>query len=338
MGDELKRFRFLLAVSAAVSLCLVVAPPAGAACEDVGEIRFICDVISPEDFAIVPATEWIIASGDRAGGRIQLVNVPDRTATPVFPTAVPAERLDAATYPTCPGPIDPQEGDEFRAHGLYLRPGPSRVHTLYVVHHGFRESIEVFEVDARGAAPALTWVGCAVAPEPLGLNAVVATPEGGFVTTSPRTGDVWEWHTGTGWARVPGSEHSAPNGVEISSDGRWLYIAGWREEKLTRLSRGQTPIQKVVVPLGFRPDNVRMSADGSVIFAAGHGNVREPRDTARETSNVAMIDPWTLDVRRIFEHPHIEDFGGSTTAIQFGDELWLGTYRGRMIAYLPMPD
>lgn len=81
-----------------------------------------------------------------------------------------------------------------------------------------------------------------------------------------------------------------------------------------------------------------MSADGSVIFAAGHGNVREPRNTAEETSNVATIDPWTLDVRRIFEHPHIDDFGSSTTAIQVGGELWLGTCRGRMVAYLPMPE
>ena len=117
-----------------------------------------------------------------------------------------------------------------------------------------------------------------------------------------------------------------------------MYVAGWREEKLTRLSRGRTPVEKQVVPVGFRPDNLRMSADGSVILAAGHGNVREPRDLPRETSNVAEVDPQTLEVRRIFQHPHIDGFGGSTTAIRIGGELWLGTYRGRMIAYLPAPE
>ena len=307
-----------------------------ATCEAVGEIQFICGVISPEDLAIVPGAEWVIASGDQEGGRIQLVSVRDKTATPVFPTPTRTERLDAATYPTCPGPIDPQEGNDFRAHGLYLNAGSGGVHTLYVVHHGFRESIEVFEVDARATPPALTWVGCAVAPEPLGLNAVVALPEGGFVATSPRTGDVWEWHTGSGWTRIPGSEDTAPNGLEISSDGRWLYVAGFREKKLTRLSRGQTPVQKDVVALDFRPDNLRMSADGSVILAAGPGNVQTPRELSRETSNVAKIDPQTLEVQQIFRHPFIDGFGASTTAVQIGNETWLGTYRGEMIAYFPV--
>ena len=137
--------------------------------DTVGEIRFICNLISPEDLAVVPSSEWVIASGNRAGGRIHLVSVRDKTATTLFPSATRSERLDAATYPTCPGPIDPNEGDAFNAHGLYLEPGQNAVHTLYVVHHGNRESIEVFEVNSR-VRPTLTWIGCAIAPDPLGLN------------------------------------------------------------------------------------------------------------------------------------------------------------------------
>ena len=239
-------------------------------------------------------------------------------------------------YPTCPGPIDPNEGDAFNAHGLYIKAGRSNVHTLYVVHHGLRESIEVFEVDAR-KTPALTWVGCAVAPDPLGFNGVVALPDGGFVATSPRTGDVWEWQSASGWSRVPGSEGTAPNGLEISMDGRWLYIAGWAEEKLTRLSRGRTPVQKEVIDLGFRPDNLRMSLDGSVIFAAGHGDIQTPRAPLEESSNVAVIDPDTLVVQRIFKHPALDGFVASTTAIQVGEEMWLGSHRGERIAFFPAP-
>ena len=324
--------RALTLMGLSVALLLGIAGPNAAACEAVGEIQFICGVIGPEDLAIIPGSEWVIASGNQEGGRIQLVSVRDKTATALFPTPARNARLDATTYPTCPGPLD--ETDEFRAHGLYLRPDPGAVHTLYVVHHGTRESIEVFEVDARATPPALTWVGCAVAPEALGLNAVVALPEGGFAATSPRTGDVWEWHTATEWTLIPGSEDTAPNGLEISADGRWLYVAGWREEKLTRLSRGRTPVEKDVVEVGFRPDNLRMSLDGSVIFAAGHGNYRTPE----ETSNVATIDLETLDVQRVFRHPLIEGFAASTTAIQIGNNIWLGTNRGEMIAYFPAPE
>jgi len=310
--------------------------PSGLPCETVGEMRFICNLVSPEDLAVVPGSEWVIASGNRAGGRIHLVSVGEKTATVLFPTANPNERLDTETYPTCPGPIDSNEGDAFNAHGLYLEPGQGEVHTLYVVHHGNRESIEVFEIDAR-TTPTMTWIGCAVAPEPLRLNGVVALPEGGFATTSPGTGDVWEWQRDSGWTRIPGSEDTAPNGLEVSADGRWLFIAGWAEEKLTRLSRGQTPVRKEVIDLGFRPDNLRMSLDGLVIFAAGHGNIQTPRVPLEETSNVATIDPQTLSVQRIFQHPAIDGFVASTTAIQIGSEMWLGTHRGERIAYFPAP-
>lgn len=329
--------RGLLGMSAGLLLLLGISDPSAAACEPVGEMQFICDVTSPEDLAVVPGSEWVIASGNREGGRLQLISVRDKTATVLFPTPDRREQLDPRTYPSCPGPLDPAEERRFLAHGLYLQSGGGPFHTLYVVHHGIRESIEVFEVDAAASPPAVTWVGCAVAPDGLGLNGVVALPGGGFVATSPRTGDVWEWHTDGGWARVPGSEDTAPNGLEVSADGRWLYIAGWREQKLTRLSRGQTPPQKDVIPLAFRPDNLRMSLDGTRIFAAGHGNIQEPRQPMRETSNVATIDPGTLEVRRIFEHPAVDGFVASTTAIQIGDEMWLGTHRGDRIAYFQAP-
>ncbi len=311
-------------------------------CTPVGEIRFICDLVSAEDLAVLPGAAWLIASGNREGGRLHLVDVRAKTATVLFPTPTRSEKLDAVAYPACPGPLDLEKPDVFRAHGLYLKPGSSGVHTLFVVHHGTRESIEAFEVDARGTTPTLTWVGCVPALSTMVLNSVVALPDGGVASTSGRTGDVWAYQASTGWRRVSGSEGTAPNGLELSKDGRWLYIAGWAEEKLTRLSLGQTPIKKDVIALGFRPDNVRMSADGSVLFAAGHTDkdgrsITDPREPLEETSNVAKIDPETLEFRRIFQHPAMDGFVASTTAIQIGDELWLGSQRGDRVAYLPAP-
>ena len=312
-------------------------------CEPVGEVQFICDLISPEDLAILPGSEWVIASGAQEGGRLHLVSVRDKTATVLFPTPLQVERHDITTYPTCPGPLAAVEQETFRGHGLYLRPGADALHTLYVVHHGTRESVEVFEVDAEATPPTLTWVGCVPALSTLSLNSVVALPDGGFAATSGPTNDVWEWQTGTGWTRIPGSEGSAPNGLEIAPDGRWMFIAGWSEEKLTRISLGRTPVQKDVIDLGFRPDNLRMSLDGSVILAAGHTDkdgrsITGPREPLRERSNVAEIDPETLEVRRIFEHAAMDGFVASTTATRIGNEMWLGSYRGDRIAYFPAPE
>ena len=89
-----------------------------------------------------------------------------------------------------------------------------------------------------------------------------------------------------------------------------------------------------MVPVGFRPDNLRFVDGGAQILAAGHGNFGTPE----ETSNVAVIDPQTLEVRRIFQHPRIDGFAASTAAIRIGGEIWLGTNRGRMIAWFPVPE
>jgi hypothetical protein len=311
-------------------------------CDPVDDIRFVCGLVSPEDLAVLPGGEWLITSGNREGGRLHLVNVRERSATMQFPAGAAKERFDAAAYPTCPGPLALEKPDLFRAHGLYLKPGKGSVHTLLVVHHGVRESIEVFDVDAQAKPPSLTWVGCVPALSTMVMNGVVALPAGGYAATSGRTNDVWQYQTATGWRRIPGSEDTAPNGLEISRDGRWLYIAGWAEEKVTRISLGQAKVTRDVVQLGFRPDNVRFSADGSVLFAAGHTDkegrsIKEPRDPLSESSNVARIDPKTLEARRVFQHRMMPGFVATTTGIQIGDELWLGSQRGDRIGYLPAP-
>ena len=270
------------------------------------------------------------------------MNVADKSTSVLFPTPESESRLDAEAYPECPGPLDLANPDISRLHGLYLDPGGNDTHTLLVVHHGPRESIEFFEVDAGDGPPDLTWTGCAVAPEGATLNSVVALPGGGFATTNAGIG-VWEWQADSGWEVLPESEDTAANGIEVSADGELLYIAGWAEEKLTRLSRGVTPVRKDVVQLGFRPDNLRMALDGSVIYAAGHtdkdGNsITDPREPTLETSNVAEIDPETLESERVFVHPAMPGFISSTTAIRIGDELWLGSYRGDRLAYVPAPE
>ena len=72
----------------------------------------------------------------------------------------------------------------------------------------------------------------------------------------------WEWHTGKGWTKIPGSEASGANGLEISKDGKTLYGATWGNQAFFRLSLGQAAVKRDDIKLGFRADNVRWSPDG----------------------------------------------------------------------------
>jgi len=217
---------------------------------------------------------------------------------------------------------------------------------------GNRESIEAFEFAARAKPPALTWVGCAIAPDPIGLNSVVALPDGAFATTNfqPRgaargranmqaggkNGGLWEWHSGTGWKIVPGSEASGANGIEISKDGKWFYMAGWGGQTFIRIPRGQTSVKRDEVPVGFRLDNLRWGADGSLLGAgqlmpgAGGG--------AMATSRVIKINPNTLTMQDLISYPYNDTFNFSTAAIQLGKEIWVGSVRGDRVARFPVPE
>src|SRR6266540_1878735 len=144
-GDVMKLAALLL--SLAVGFLEGAAPQKQAGCDALGNVQFVCGLVGPEDLVVVPGEQWVIASGDAAPGAITLIHVKDRTTSPLYPSASLKQRLEAKTYDSCPAPIAPEEKDRFRAHGLFLRPGKNAVHTLYVVHHGNRESIEVVERD-----------------------------------------------------------------------------------------------------------------------------------------------------------------------------------------------
>ena len=309
------------------------APPG---CEPVGDIRFICDLTGPEDLAVVPGAEWVIASGNQAGGRIHLVDVDEKTTSVLFPTPARTERLDRAAWPTCPGPLDPAEldGNEFRAHGLYLDPGEDGVHTLYVVHHGRRESIEVFEVDAAAGPVTLAWVGCAVAPEPLRLNSVVALPEGGFAATSTSTGDVWEWRAEGGWSLIAGHRgHDAERSRDFPRRTLALRRGVARREADAPVARADAAAEG----RGRGPLPAGQLAVGRRRRRAPGGGPRRLRDAA---GDLERGDHRSRDARGSADlpAPAHRGFASSTAAIRIGGEIWLGTNRGGMIAYFPAPD
>ena len=355
----------LIGIGTALVLSAAVAAQQQAAdCSPAGDVRFVCGLQAPEDLVVVPGEQWVVAAAYSGTGGVYLIRTSNRTSTRVYPAANARERLDAKTYNTCPGPPDAGTKAKFQTHGLYLQAGQNSVHRLYVVLHGGRESVEVFELDAQPATPVLTWIGCAVAPEPIGLNSVRALPDGGFVASDflarggapdamkrmmsgEKNGALWEWRTANGWQKVPNSESAGANGLEISDDGRWFYVAAWGSQSFFRLSRGDAKAVREEVPLGFRVDNVRWSRDGSLLAAgqgpaeatagrpASAGAAAAGGGPGAQASIVVKIDPKTLAVREVLRRPNMPAFGAGTVAVEVGKDYWVGSFRGDRLAIFP---
>lgn len=351
------RTLLLTALALAWAVTLTGQAPQTADCAPSGVVEYACGIPAPEDLVVVPGDQWVVASAYAGSGGIYLVRASDRASHLAYPAPGAVERLDTAVYGACPGAPDAAFKAKFQTHGLYLQPGEGSVHRLYVVVHGAREAVEVFELDAGRDTPALTWVGCVVAPDPIGLNSVRALPDGGFVATNflPRSGDpggmkrmmggeqngeLWEWRPATGWQKVPGSEAAGANGLEISEDGRSFYVAAWGTQSFFRLSRGTTPPQRRDVELGFRVDNIRWARDGSILAAGqilgGGGQLLAPPGAGGSTV-VVKIDPQTLTVREIIRHADSAAFSAGTVAVEVGDRVWVGSFRGDRIATFPAP-
>lgn len=335
-------------------------------CSPDGNVKFICGIEHAEDLAIIPGSEWVVASGMEGLG-LRIVNRRDFRYQQVFPVAEPRIRFDKKTYASCPGPTADKA---YEAHSINIREGQNGVHTLYVVHNTSRggtrgESIEVFEINAQENPPAFTWVGCVLAPPSVKrgqLNAVSPLPGNGFVASNfnwpgesaPKypegwtNGEVLEWNPAAGWTVVPGSEFPGPNSLEASKDGAWLFIDQWPAKRVIRLSRGQTPVKKDVIDVPFLPDNIHWSEDGHTLLVAGQGgeNVAgvqtcmAPGHFGKECAApnmVARIDPKTLHVSPVVSYRARARMAVVTVGLQVGREIWLSSDFFDRIVRVPLP-
>jgi hypothetical protein len=259
---------------------------------------------------------------------------------------------DTAMFGACPGPLDVQN---FSAHGLALREYDASRYKLYMTSHGQREAIEIFDVDASGAKPEITWRGCVVLPERTMSNSVAILADGGFVTTKmmdptdPQgfagilsgaiSGNVYEWHPGGAVEAVPGTELSGANGIEVSPDERWMYVAAIGSREVVRFDRAADPITKQSVTIDVRPDNLRWTDEGT-LYTIG-GNFVPPAQCSTPPCatgwSVVEIDPDTLEAKRVTGVDQTAALQGASTGLAVGGEIWIGTFRGDRVGYLPRP-
>ena len=324
-----------------------------AACAPSGGLEFICGMQNPEDLVLIPNSRWLIGSGMAPGSGLHLIDTRARRARNLYAAGTSSARADRARYAGCPGPLDPKQAV---LHGLSLRPAQAGRYTLYATNHGGRESIEVFEVDTRGADPSATWVGCVLMPDKLAANSVAAFKDGSLVATvlilpgksfedafaGRNTGVVYLWTPGAAAFRMlPGTELSANNGIETSPDDREFYVVSTTTKRIVAFSRADPSKPLRVAQLKeFGPDNVRWAGNrlitaGMIDDEPGCGGPPKTEAGIRCSRGyiAATIDPNTMAVTEVARGPATPAFTGTAMAIQVGDELWLGSFNADRVAY-----
>lgn len=237
-------------------------------------------------------------------------------------------------------------------------------HRLYVVNHGGRESIEVFEVDSRQDMPELSWIGCVPMPDGIAANSVASYSDGTLlasVLTHPGTtitdfvrggvtGGVYEWRPGTeSFALLEGTQLPGNNGLETALDDQGFYVVafGWRSVVAYSRADTTTPLWRLQAP-GFMPDNIHWS-DGRLVLAGmqfdepacgGLRKIVEGRaDDMRchRGYTVAQLDPDAREFRILaYGEPDLR-FNGVSAALVVGSDLWLASYQSDRIAVRTLP-
>jgi hypothetical protein len=302
-----------------------------------GGVRYLCGQRAPEDLSLLPGTDWLVASW--LNGGLAVIDTVSLTTTLLYPSPEVRGRADKATYADCPGPLVADEGARIGFAGTGVRRESDGTFTLYAVRFGRHQRIDVLQVDVSGRRPVASWRGCVIPPASLAANDVAALPDGGFVATNwnaTAPGEVWEWQRDAGWRVLPGTETApGPNGVLVSPDGAWVYFAGWQDRSVYRVSRGRSPQQLDRAAVGFHADNLNFAPDGTIL-AAGQGCFQSTCQGEASSVRVSRVHPQTLQVTPLVDAPESAAFGGSTTAVQIGAAIWVGSFRSDRIAIFPL--
>jgi hypothetical protein len=344
------------AIRLTVFVCLsgwLGAPASAQSCGPVGGLEFVCGPKNAEDLVRVPRTPWIIASGMAEGASLTLIDSRDGTYSGLQPQA-----KHDAEFADCATPPDPAKAI---SHGLNLRAGAKGHSTLYAVGHGAREAIEVFDVDATGAKPALTWKGCVPMPEGLAANSVASFADGSLVATvllmpgktfadsvaKRPTGAVYEWAPGKrGFELIRGSELPGNNGIEVSADGKEIFVVSSGFQTIVAFAHANPTRQlRTTRPLPFTPDNVHMGEHGRLLTAGMKNDVPEcggppgPQHSLEKLSTcprgfmALAIDPKTMKDTLVAQSPAIPTFSNATMVLVLDKQFWIGTFSGDRVAH-----
>jgi arylesterase/paraoxonase len=243
-----------------------------------GTCRRVPGPVGAEDITIQPRTGMAyISSCDRravAAGR-------------PMPGAIYAYDLNATA--ARPVNLTPNADANFQPHGISLWSGNDGHDVLFVINHRPRgdhqrdHMVEIFDVTAEGGLSPHATVGSPLLVMP---NDIVAVGPDRFYLTNTHKNPPGMWQTLETFLRLKGAQVLffdgqdlrpaiddvvMPNGINVSPDGRTLYVAsmtGHRVHVYDRDPSNEHLQLRRDVYLGSGADNIEVEADGTVWVAA----------------------------------------------------------------------
>lgn len=368
MNVNLTRIVFAAAAFAAISLGQQKGAPMPApdSCGVHGAAEVICGTRSPEDFEATPDGKFLIVPqfvtspggpGVNSGlGGLYLFDPAKKSFAKLTAAAEPMKDWGDAA---CPGPI----GDQLAPHGTSLAKRSNGAWQLYVVNHGGRQSIEMFELKKTGDAWGIAWHGCV--PSVIDYNDVAALADGGFVATYPTgitaqeaaqakgkqqdkgkqpaaspfsgapTGFLVRWVPGKGQSELPGTRSGYPNGVVATSDGKTAYFAVYGSKEARRYDLKDLKTTGTV-KLDFMPDNLTWTKKGNLLAAGIKGLTGEcPLNSGqfcRQAFAVGYIDSGKMTSKTAFDSDKKGNLiPGVSVAFQLGKDMYIGAFEGDRI-------
>jgi hypothetical protein len=316
-----------------------------------GSAEILCGTRSPEDLELTPDGKYLIVSQfvnrrpgapDTGGAGLVLFDLTRKTFSKMPVSAEP--RTDWGDS-NCPGPI----GDAMIPHGISLAKRVNGTLQLYVVNHGGRQSIEMFELKPQAGSWGLAWHGCVVSMQD--FNDVAVLPDGGLIATHPTalrvqgdtsdlfagqpSGWVARWSPGKGEVELPGTRAGYPNGVLVSADARTMYFNAWTAKEVHKydLSSGK---ETGVLKLDFMPDNITWTKQGRMLAAGvkgARGNCPpEGGSPCIQSFGIAEINPAEWRSRTVFDSQGKGALiGGVSVALAVKKNIYIGSFQGDRI-------
>jgi hypothetical protein len=342
-------------------------------CSPSNAVTPLCHFKNPEDIVSVKGTDWLIISemGDMSGdkpGQLTAYNVKSNERLDLFPNVNMQYNSTVFKGDANCHPIKAQ--NSFSPHGISLRYRSDEQIELYVINHGGRESVEIFQVilpNANHEKINIKWQGCVLADaQNYFFNDLVSLDNGGFIATNMfnkndikvlginfemlkalfgmNVSKLVKWTPNAGFIEMEGITGAFFNGIAITDDNQFLFVNSYYDNQTLKINLTS---QKIVnnVPVQH-PDNSAWDEQGNLLIASHTGKKLDWIKCFMDKSiqncaagySIISMNPASMDTTTLFSHSGGNPGAGVTVAKQHGPHIYMGSFKSQRLLKLAISD